>query len=176
MDVCNLMLQFLKTKKLFFCGLIIIVLFAWADLYSKKEIFAILDNIAQKENTIHPEIKLTGFFSLVKVWNTGVSFGMFNDLDNGKMILSLINIAISTFLLVWLYRNNSVYLMWAISLIIAGAMGNLIDRLQNDAVADFLDFYIKNYHWPAFNLADSIVFIGVALILLENFFTKKDEK
>ena len=52
----------------------------------------------------------------------------------------------------------------------------MFDRFKNDAVADFLDFYISSYHWPAFNLADSVVFIGVALLLLENFFIKKDEK
>ncbi len=170
------MIQIIKNKKLFFFGIAIITFFAWLDLYSKEQIFAILDEISVKENTIHLEIQVTSFFSLVKVWNRGVSFGMLNDLENGKYLISIVNILISGVLFVWLYRNNSKYLMWAISLIIGGAMGNLFDRFKNDAVADFLDFHISSYHWPAFNLADSIVFIGVALLLLENFFIKKDEK
>ena len=170
------MIQFIKNKKLFFFGIMIIADFAWLDLYSKNKIFEILDEVSVKENTIHPEIIIAPFFSLVKVWNTGVSFGMMNNLANGKLIISLINIAITLVLLVWLYRNKIPYLTVALSLIIAGAFGNLIDRFYNDAVADFLDFYIGAYHWPAFNLADSIVFIGVAMLLLENFFVKKDEK
>ena len=75
-------------------------------------------------------------------------------------------------MLVWLYRNQIVYLTIAIGLIIGGAIGNIIDRIFNEAVADFLDFYIGKYHWPAFNLADSAVFLGVALLLLENYFVK----
>jgi signal peptidase II len=54
-------------------------------------------------------------------------------------------------------------------------MGNIIDRIMNDSVADFLDFYIGKYHWPAFNLADSAVFLGVVLLLLENYFVKSNE-
>jgi signal peptidase II len=170
------MIEIIKNKKLFFFGIAIITFFAWLDLYSKEQIFIILDEFSVTENTAYPEIKITSFFSLVKVWNKGVSFGMLNDLENGKYLISIVNIIISGILLIWLYRNHSIYLMWAISLIIGGAMGNLFDRFKNDAVADFLDFYISSYHWPAFNLADSIVFIGVALLLLENFFVKKDEK
>lgn len=170
------MIEIIKNKKLFFFGIAIITFFAWLDLYSKEQIFIILDEVSVTENNAYPEIKITSFFSLVKVWNKGVSFGMLNDLENGKYLISIVNIIISGILLIWLYRNHSIYLMWAISLIIGGAMGNLFDRFKNDAVADFLDFHISAYHWPAFNLADSIVFIGVALLLLENFFVKKDEK
>jgi signal peptidase II len=54
-------------------------------------------------------------------------------------------------------------------------LGNIIDRIYNNAVADFLDFYIGKYHWPAFNLADSSVFLGVALLLLENYFIQPNK-
>jgi signal peptidase II len=73
-------------------------------------------------------------------------------------------------LLIWLYRNEKIYLTYALGLITGGAVGNLFDRIKNGAVADFLDFHIASYHWPAFNAADSFVFIGVAILLLEDFF------
>ena len=164
----------LKSKRLFLMGLLVALIIAAIDLYSKVQIFSILDDIALEQEVINPKIEVTSFFNLVKVWNRGVSFGMFNNLSNGKYILAGINIAITICLLIWLYRNEYKYITWALGFIIGGALGNLIDRLQNDAVADFLDFYIYSYHWPAFNVADSAVFIGVALLLLEGFFVKKE--
>jgi signal peptidase II len=158
-------------KKPFFFGLIIATIVAFLDLYSKKVIFEFLDG----SNSEHPEFVITSFFSLVKVWNRGVSFGMFSNLSDGKYIILFVNLTILSVLLVWLYRNKIVYLTWAIALIIGGAMGNIIDRIMNDSVADFLDFYIGKYHWPAFNLADSAVFLGVVLLLLENYFVKSNE-
>ncbi len=160
--------QFFLSKKLFFCGLTIATIVATLDLYSKKIVFSFLDNL----NYEHPEFSVTGFFNLVKVWNKGVSFGMFNNLADGKYIILAVNLSILTILLVWLYRNKIVYLTWALAMIIGGALGNIIDRIMNHAVADFLDFYIDKYHWPAFNLADSAVFLGVVLLLLENYFVK----
>jgi signal peptidase II len=124
----------------------------------------------------YPQIEVFSFFNLVKVWNPGVSFGMMDGLTNGKYIILTINILILAVLLVWLYRNEILYLTIAISFIIGGALGNITDRILNHAVADFLDFHIAGYHYPSFNLADSAVFLGVVLLLLENYFVKKNEK
>ncbi len=158
------------SKKLFFLGLVIASIVAFLDLYSKDFIFEFLDN---KE---HKELAVTGFFNLVTVWNKGVSFGMLNDLTYGKYIILTVNLLILLVLLIWLYRNKIIYLTWAIGLIIGGAIGNITDRIYNNAVADFLDFYIGKYHWPAFNLADSAVFLGVVLLLLENYFVKTNKE
>ncbi len=159
-----------SNKKLFFLGLAISSIVAFLDLYSKKLVFEFLDGL----NLDRPEQAVTGFFNLVKVWNKGVSFGMLNELSDGKYIILAVNLSILSALLIWLYRNKIVYLTWAIALIIGGALGNIIDRIMNNAVADFLDFYISAYHWPAFNLADSAVFLGVVLLLLENYFVKSN--
>lgn len=164
-------LQFFLNKKLFFLGLSVAAVIATLDLYSKNLVFNFLDSF----NTEHPEFAITGFFNFVKVWNRGVSFGMLHNLDDGKYIILAVNLSILLVLLVWLYRNKIPYLTWAISLIIGGALGNIIDRIYNNAVADFLDFYIGKYHWPAFNLADSSVFLGVALLLLENYFIQPNK-
>ena len=122
-------------------------------------------------------IEVTGFFNLVMVWNRGVSFGLLsNDSDLGPLLLSAMSVAISIGLGVWLYRTNSRFLGVALGLVIGGAIGNVIDRLRFGAVADFLDFHVAGFHWPAFNVADSGIVIGVALILLDGFVNKPPEK
>jgi signal peptidase II len=62
---------------------------------------------------------------------------------------------------------------WALSLVLGGALGNLYDRITLGHVVDFLDFYIGDYHWPAFNIADSAICIGAALLIYESFTAKK---
>ncbi len=168
--------KLLKEQKLFFIGIILATLFMMADLYSKFYAFAFLDKLLSQGAINYSSFEVTSFFNLVQVWNRGVSFGMFNDLNNGRILIIILNFTITTILLVWLFKNKHPYLSLSLSFIIGGALGNLIDRIKNNAVADFLDFHAFSYHWPAFNLADSFIFIGVSMLLLENFFIKKDEK
>jgi len=110
-------------------------------------------------------------------FNRGVSFGLLNDLGSwGPMVLSLLTIAIVGVLLVWLWKAKRVADRAAISLIIGGALGNLIDRIRVGAVTDFLDFYLGPYHWPAFNLADTGIFIGTGLILIQSFYPADERR
>jgi len=160
--------KFFKNKKLFFLGVVIAIIAMFLDLLSKRLTFALLETKAPFDH-----IEVFSFFNLVRVWNHGVSFGMFNQLESAHIIFSTIVSAITIVMLVWLYRNRKTYLTWALGLIIGGALGNLADRIQNGAVADFLDFHLASYHWPAFNLADSFVFIGVAMLLIEDLFLAK---
>lgn len=161
-------INFFKNKKLFFLGASIAVIVMFFDLLTKRLTFAALENQVSQDY-----IEVSGFFNLVRVWNYGVSFGMFNNLEFGQVILSTIVLIITIAMLVWLYRNEKLYLTWALGFIIGGAIGNLADRIQNGAVADFLDFHLASYHWPAFNLADSFVFIGVAMLLIEDLILRK---
>jgi len=157
----------LKIPKPFFYGIIIACLVAFFDLLTKRLVFAFLAE--------HGEIVVFNFFSLVRVWNRGVSFGMFSHLENSQIIFSLIQGLIIFILFFWLYYNKKLHFVYALGLIIGGAFGNLIDRIQNGAVADFLDFHIGIYHWPAFNLADSCVFIGVMILLFDDIFFRKKQ-
>lgn len=120
-------------------------------------------------------IEVFSFFNLVEVWNHGVSFGMFNQLANGQWLLSGIASIITIILLRWFSRTDDRLTAIALSLIIGGAAGNIIDRVRFGAVADYLDFHAFGYHWPAFNLTDSAVFIGALLLVLResNLFNKK---
>jgi len=165
--------ELFKNKKLFFFGISISIIIAFFDLLSKRITFSILENKASEGLLLNNSIEVTSFFNLVKVWNRGVSFGMFNGLEYSQIIFSAIVALVMIIMIIWLYRNQKLYLSWALGFIIGGALGNLTDRINQGAVADFLDFHIASYHWPAFNLADSFVFIGVAMLLLEDLISKK---
>lgn len=115
--------------------------------------------------------EVTGFFNLVMVWNRGVSFGMFsNDSAIGPYILSTLAVGIAVFLFFWLRKAENRLVAAALGLVIGGALGNVIDRLRFGAVADFLDFHVAGYHWPAFNIADSAITVGVALLVFDSLF------
>lgn len=117
-----------------------------------------------------PPIEVTPFFNLVMVWNRGVSFGMFSGHDgSGAWMLIGVALVIVTFMAFWLWRCTTRYLATALGLVIGGALGNVIDRVRFGAVADFFDLHVMGHHWPAFNIADSAIFIGVGLLLLESW-------
>jgi signal peptidase II len=119
----------------------------------------------QKVEVIH------GFFNLVHVRNTGGAFGIFGGEKGGLgsllfVVVSLIAIGSILFLFVRL-REDEKRLSLSLSLVLSGAIGNLIDRLRLGEVVDFLDFYLFSYHWPAFNIADSAICLGIGLMALE---------
>jgi signal peptidase II len=114
-------------------------------------------------------IEVTPFFNLVLVWNRGVSFGLFAGAgDHGPWLLTLTTVGIGALLIVWLRRETRPVVQAALWLVLAGAAGNLIDRVRFGAVVDFLDFHALGYHWPAFNVADSAIVVGAGLILLDS--------
>jgi signal peptidase II len=119
----------------------------------------------QKVEVIH------GFFNIVHVRNTGGAFGIFGGERGGIgsflfVVVSLVAIGAIVFLFVKT-RENENTLAISFSLILSGALGNLIDRLHYGEVVDFLDFHLSAYHWPAFNVADSAICIGIGLMALE---------
>ncbi len=117
------------------------------------------------------------FFNLVKVWNTGVSFSMFNNHgDVGRVLLSVFSLVVCAFLLHWMLKEDNQLKIVALGLVIGGALGNVVDRIRFGAVLDFLDFHIAEYHWPAFNLADTFICIGACLLILLEIFKVKTEK
>ncbi|MCC6470823.1 MAG: signal peptidase II [Alphaproteobacteria bacterium] len=111
-------------------------------------------------------VEVTGFFKLVTVWNRGMSFGLFNDAQASWALIALA-LAISGILLWWLKGTTRALPGLAIGLVLGGALGNVVDRLRFGAVFDFLYFHIGEWYWPAFNLADSAITVGVALLLLD---------
>jgi signal peptidase II len=113
-------------------------------------------------------IALTPFFNLVLVWNRGVSFGMFDsDGALAPWLLSSLALAVTVALLVWLRRVEHPLTAVGLGLIVGGAVGNVIDRVRFGAVVDFLDVHAAGWHWPAFNVADSAICVGAALLLAD---------
>ena len=142
---------------------ILLAIFAFAlDQFSKAAI------LAEPALLSHTTIEVMPFFNIVLVFNRGVSFGMFSG-QNQPLLLTAISLIIIGILLVWLWRNNSKIISAGIGLIIGGAMGNILDRIRYGAVVDFLDFHVGALHWPAFNLADSFVFIGVVILCIAHY-------
>lgn len=120
-----------------------------------------------------------GFFDLVHRHNRGIAFSMLADFDWPWLTPLLISFALAVLaLLVWLLvtdRAGGPRARAGMALILGGASGNLIDRMLHGSVIDFLDFYIAQYHWPAFNVADSCIVVGAGLVILELLFERKVE-
>lgn len=117
------------------------------------------------------------FLDIVLTWNPGVGFGLFKAHTFwGSFSLVLLATSISIGLGIWLWRTQDKLLLWSLSMIIGGALGNMIDRLRFGAVLDFIyvHVYIFGYRFPAFNIADSAITIGTILLLLESYVRKKE--
>ena len=116
------------------------------------------------------------FFNLVHVWNRGISFGLFNNDHSGAWILCALSLAITVFFIRWLGKTDHKPLALAIGAVIGGALGNVIDRIRFQAVVDFLDFHVGNWHYPAFNVADSAIVVGIAYIVMDGLLFEPKRK
>jgi len=120
---------------------------------------------------------IDGFFNIVYVRNKGIAFGLLKTLDGNLRNFFLIYIPLAIIIVVFFYilysKKITKLTFWGLNLIIAGAIGNLIDRYFYGYVVDFLDFYYKNFHWPAFNFADFYISIGTILLIIDSFVSKK---
>jgi signal peptidase II len=110
------------------------------------------------------------FFNLVNVKNSGITFGLLNGAFQPIVFIAF-SLVIIAFVGVWI-KNNRLYRLSG-SLIIGGAIGNLIDRIIHKAVIDFLDFHLLTYHWPALNIADSAIVIGGGILFFISYGEEK---
>ena len=144
--------------------LLIFLIFIFFDYVSK--LWAIENLFMQ-----YRSIELTSFLSMTPVWNSGISFGFFQDSGElGRYGFTGFAFVVS----VWLIYSSIKlprYSSLGFILIASGAIGNAIDRILYGKVVDFIDFHIQDLHWPVFNLADTIIFIGAILFLYNQFFT-----
>ena len=121
-----------------------------------------------------PVIK--GFFNLVHVRNRGMAFGLMNRPGHGFKFYFLIAATLGAIVLLLFWfrkmKDEDHNITIGISLILGGAVGNLIDRIRLGEVIDFLDFYVGSYHWPAFNVADAAITIGIFWLAVNTLFRK----
>ncbi len=123
-----------------------------------------------------PEITLGLGFHFTYVRNTGAAFGI---LPNSTLVLGVLSAVVSLFLVVYLWRSAAQMprLQYAaLTLILGGALGNMIDRFRLGYVIDFIHFYLPNFNYPVFNLADSAVVIGAGLLIIASFRADDDAK
>lgn len=121
-------------------------------------------------------MEIAPFFSLTLGFNTGVSFGMFRELFVDRpLVLAGINVVIVTRPLAWAIRTPRPSETVDLGLIVGGATGNVLDRMRQGAVTDFLDFHIGSFHWPAFNMADTMIAIGAISLIAGSFWPVSSE-
>ena len=158
--------------------IILLFIFTISFVLDRITKFLIL-SIALKAKTIDSSVdfivEVLPFFNLTLVVNDGVSFGILSGLG-AKYYLIATSIVISVIIIFVAVKERIFFNKVAYSLILSGAFGNLFDRIFFDGVIDFLDFFISinniHYHWPAFNIADSSIFIGVCILIFNNITNK----
>lgn len=111
-------------------------------------------------------IPVTPFFNLTLGFNEGASFGMLGGVMQGRpWAMIALTGAITAVIAFWALRAPNLRARAGFALIVGGSLGNITDRIRQGAVTDFLDFYWQDWHWPTFNLADVVIFIGAMLVL-----------
>ncbi len=121
---------------------------------------------------LYQRIEVFPLFNITHVHNTGAAFSFLADAGGWqRWFFLLLAVVVSGFIVRYLWRlpDHERWQLAGLSLILGGALGNFIDRARLGYVIDFLDFYYRQWHWPAFNIADSAITIGVALLLLDSF-------
>ncbi|GGA70993.1 lipoprotein signal peptidase [Neiella marina] len=127
---------------------------------------------------LYERVAVTSFFNLTYVRNYGAAFSFLSDAGGWqRWFFTIIAFAVSVMLLYWLRKNDASQRLQniAFALVLGGALGNVIDRLYHGFVIDFLDFYVGNYHWPAFNVADSAICVGAGLLIWDAFINKPEQ-
>ena len=118
---------------------------------------------------------IPGFFNLTHVRNRGAAFGVLADLPEfwrSTFFITVTVVAVAV-IIVLIWKAHERLLVVAFSLIAGGAVGNVIDRIRYGEVVDFIQWYVKSYYWPSFNVADSVISIGVGLLAIDMLFSKK---
>lgn len=151
-------------------GLFLAILVLFLDQVTK---LAILEWVAPPA----AGISITGFLAIVLVWNRGMSFGMLNVGDPlVPWILGALSIGVAIGLIWWLARAYRWLVVAGLGLVLGGAIGNLADRLIYGAVVDFVLLHAGSWQWPAFNLADSAITLGVIALLWDSLFGASESR
>jgi len=135
--------------------------------------------ICRNFNPFEQYTVIPGFLNLVRVNNTGVAFGLGAGQISPlrQVFFTVVSILVMVILCYYFWQGHKdAIFSLAVAGIFGGAVGNLIDRLRWGSVVDFLDFYIGNYHWPAFNVADTAICVGAGLLVWGNMRSVKGKK
>ena len=131
--------------------------------------------IVNKNIAINSSYKINFFLDIVNIKNKGISFGLFSGIIP-SWIISIIVIGIILFLIMWFIKSDILFEKLSLLIIVAGALGNLIDRLIFKQVTDFIFFNYNNYYWPAFNFADVFISFGIITLIIAAYMQYRYDK
>jgi signal peptidase II len=154
--------QLIKNKRMAVAWLFVSIVIVILDLWTK--------GIATESLTLYRPVELTSWLNMTLAHNYGAAFSFLSDAGGWqRWLFTGLASVVTVVLVVWMFRLQATEKLTAaaLGLIIGGAVGNLIDRIMNGYVVDFIDVYYQGYHWPAFNVADSAITGGVILMLLD---------
>jgi len=158
-------------KKMAFAWLLAAAVIVVLDLWTKS--------IATQSLTLYRPVELTSWLNMTLAHNYGAAFSILSDAGGWqRWLFTGLASVVTLVLIVWLFRLTAREKLTAaaLGLIIGGAVGNLVDRVMHGYVVDFIDVYYRDWHWPAFNLADSAISCGVVLLLIDGLFFSAAEK
>ena len=159
----------MNIKKFIMSVIFILSLTTFIDQITKYIAFIVLFKNQQT-------LIVNDFLNFRPVWNDGISFGMLQGYGNfGRISFIMIAITISFWIIIYSRKLNIIGFV-GYNMIAGGAIGNVIDRIVHGKVIDFIDVHYKAYHWPAFNMADSFIFIGVLLFLYNELIVIRGKK
>lgn len=152
-------------RKWFFISAVTVIL----DIYTK--------HLVQNAFVYGEHLTVTSFFDLVRFHNTGAAFSFLADAGGWQKWFFTAITSIAVIIITYLIRkyHKEKMFCWGLALVLGGAIGNLYDRLTLGYVVDFLYFHINDLYWPAFNVADSAICVGVGLLLLDSFKKEKQK-
>ena len=122
---------------------------------------------------LYESIVILPFFNVTFVVNYGFAFGLFNNPSLNQILVSIIILIIILYFLYLLMKTQDKIFQLTLVIILAGAIGNFIDRIYRGYVVDFIDIYIGKFHWPAFNIADSCITVGFVIMMINILFLNK---
>lgn len=128
--------------------------------------------------SLHQPVPVMPLFNITLVYNKGAAFSFLSDAGGWqRWFFSLLAITISALIVVWIkgLQRDRVWTAAGLALVLGGALGNLIDRLAYGYVIDFIDVYFRTYHWPTFNIADTAITVGAAILIFVQIFFHKVE-
>jgi signal peptidase II len=167
-DTTSALARHVRNIRLAICMLIAVMVFL-SDQLTK--------DLITKSIPDHAVIPVVpGFFNLLRTENSGIAFSLFSGSSSSWKMVLLIGVSVAllvtVLIAVWRSREINWQSGMGLALILGGAFSNLADRIRYGQVVDFLDFYYRGYHWPAFNLADSAIVLGAGFLILEFLFSK----
>ncbi len=122
---------------------------------------------------LYESIVILPFFNITFVVNYGFAFGLFNNPSLNQILVSIVILIIILYFLYMLMKTQDKIFQLTLIIILAGAIGNFIDRIHRGFVVDFIDVYIGKFHWPAFNIADSCITVGFVIMMINILFLNK---